>query len=95
MGHAGAYFFARGRGFSPWVALMGSLVFGFSFNALSLFWAVPMLLTYSWIPWIYISAYGFRDKRKGFFFSFIHNAGFAIVCGISIIFLSDVIDFVF
>jgi hypothetical protein len=67
LGLGGFYLFARSRKISPWVALAGSLVFGFSFNAISLSWATPMLFAYAWIPWIFWAADGLRDGRKGSF----------------------------
>ncbi len=52
----GFWLFARGRGFSLWLSLCGSVVFGFSFNAVSLSAAPIMLLTYAWIPWVFLTA---------------------------------------
>ncbi len=63
----GFYIFARMKNFSSGVALNGSLIFGFSFNAVSLTWASPMLFTYSWIPWIFMAVHGLKSHRKGCF----------------------------
>lgn len=63
----GFWFFARGRGFSSWIGLCGCLVFGFSFNAVSLSWATPMLFSYAWIPWIFYGMDGLAQSRKGSF----------------------------
>ena len=60
----GFWIFARCRGFMPWLCLGGSLVFGFSFNALSLTWATPMLFAYSWIPWIFYFIDGLRRGHR-------------------------------
>ncbi|HTC22088.1 MAG TPA: hypothetical protein VK859_14625, partial [bacterium] len=65
----GFYYFAKKRGFFNWVAFNGSLIFGFSFNSVSLTWASPMLFTYAWIPWIFAAAYSLNKRRwRGFLF---------------------------
>ncbi len=63
----GLYLFARHKGYSRPTALAGALVFGFSFNAISLIWASPMLFTFAWIPWNFLAAHGLRSDQKGSF----------------------------
>jgi len=60
----GFFLFARNRGFSHWVALGGCLVFGFSFNAVSLSWIPSMLFVFSWIPWTFLTADRLREGKK-------------------------------
>ncbi len=67
---AGFFLFARNRGFSPWVALEGSLIFGFSFNAVSLAWITPILFVFSWIPWVFLAADRLFAGKKGSFLFF-------------------------
>lgn len=67
----GFWLFARGRGLSPMTAMLGCLIFGFSFNAISLSWITSMLFAYSWIPWVFLTADRLRKGLPGstlFFF---------------------------
>jgi hypothetical protein len=53
---AGFWFWARGRNFSRPASLLGCMAFGFSFNCICLTWAPIMLLTFSWVPWVFWAA---------------------------------------
>lgn len=63
----GCWVFGRTRGFCPWVVLGSCLILGFSFNAVTLSWATPMLFAYSWVPWIFHEVDYLRESRKGSF----------------------------
>lgn len=56
-GALGFYLFVRDRGIPPWTALAGSLAFGFSFNSLSVMQIPAMLFAFSWIPWVFRTAW--------------------------------------
>ncbi len=87
----GFLFFARARNFSVASSLAGSLVFGFSFNAIMLSWAPVMLITYSWIPWIFRAAYDLSEGRRGSFFflsiflSMQMASGYPIFCYLTLL----------
>src|SRR5581483_5934395 len=66
----GLWFFARTKGYDPWLSFSGSLIYGFSFNALSLSWACAMLFAYSWVPWVFLAAEGLIRRRKNAFWIF-------------------------
>jgi hypothetical protein len=82
----GFYYYARKKGFSEWIAFNGSLVFGFSFNAISLSWASPMLFTYAWIPWIFMAANGLKGDRRGSFLLFSFTLAMQLAAGYPIFF---------
>jgi hypothetical protein len=63
----GFWIYARGRGYSPWIALGGAFIFGFSFNAITLSWATPMLFAYSWVPWIFHHVDSLRKYQNNAF----------------------------
>src|SRR5579872_640019 len=52
----GFFLFAKGRGFSSPAAFLGSIFFGFSIHAVSLSSDPSILLSFSWIPWVFLSA---------------------------------------
>ncbi len=52
-GLAGFWIWARQGGASPWSTLVGSLIFGFSFNTIMLFWCTSMPLSMAWTPWVF------------------------------------------
>lgn len=82
----GFYLFARRRGFSPWIALAGSLTFGFTFNAISLSWATPMLLAFSWSPWVFTAAQGLEKGQRGSFFPLSIALAFQLAAGYPLFF---------
>jgi hypothetical protein len=82
----GFYRFARKKGFSPWAALNGGILFGFSFNAISLTWACPMLFTYAWIPWIFMAANGVNNRRPGWFLFLSFTLAMQLAAGYPIFF---------
>ena len=82
----GFYCFARKKGFSQWAAFNGSFLFGFSFNAISLFWASPMLFTYAWIPWIFMAAHGLKNYRPGCFLFLSFTLAMQLAAGYPIFF---------
>src|SRR5579859_1656944 len=61
----GFYLLARNRGFSPTVSLGGCLVFGFSFNTVTLAWITSILLTSSWIPWVFLASDRLWQGKRG------------------------------
>ena len=52
----GFFMFAKGRGFSNSSAFLGAVLFGFSIHAVSLSSDPSILLSFSWIPWVFLSA---------------------------------------
>ena len=60
----GFWVFARRKSFPRPAALLGCLIFGFSFNLVCLTWTPTTLFAYSWIPWVFWAAEGLWAGRK-------------------------------
>ena len=79
---AGFWIWARLRGFSMPAVFLGSIAFGFSFNCICLTWAPSMFFTFSWIPWVFLTADRyFERKRLGDFLFFSLVLGFQLTAG--------------
>jgi len=87
----GFWVFARNRGFSPWIILCGSLVFGFSFNAIALSWATSMLFAYSWIPWVFYGLDALGQLRKGAFLILTSALALQLAAGYPLFFYMTVL----
>lgn len=77
----GFFLFARNRGFSPWTAVGGGLVFGFSFNAVSLVWITSMFFTFSWIPWVFLASDRLWEGKRGSFLLFLNALAMQMAAG--------------
>jgi hypothetical protein len=87
----GFWVFAKNRGFSPPAALAGALAFGFPISAVCFTWDPAMLLSFSWMPWVFWASDNLLKGRRGALLGFSFclamqlASGYPVFCYLTLI----------